>query len=881
MLVSLFLLLQTFSNILGLEAPLTPNQLKLAIYKVSTTTHSASEKSDDDENKRAQVLLDSICISLVTLLLQDLQVVLGFPYDKLNDSSREALSDYFGVNELTWPELARQCIIMHLLQENFSMSSEILGFIRGTSLNVESTGNNVDRTTVELLRQRIECQNSSLSDSGDNRIAVPPELDGTLCKLLDRDCQDHHNISNIESEEEEEDSVNDDTDHYNSSVCDIPEFNEKCILRKLLNFINGMKDIVRRRCSIVLWWLFEKGAGHHFWSEPEDNSQYYDVITHPMCLHTVFCKVVRSASNGGYDDETLRKRFIRDIQLILENALCFEGDGIFDSKFTLDLCWIFQRLVWEWLPFEDISTSSSSTTTGLPPPSQEDGNYDVVKVAPKTVLLQSIETSTNSEMTTDDVRLSTLSPTVHPMTFTDCSSPHSSSLIGQQPDGQVTISEESAVNSNNWVQQQFTDVDAAALLAAPFMYMCSECHGGAESDPSVFCSRCEARYHLKCLTPPLEGVPSSTWFCHICEKGVIWGWASGAYGGQVRHNDLLGRPADHPMELLCGSGQDGRLSRGECREGDVGMGGLTQWGLFSGIPRYLDWTLNAKVGRLLSVEGETRVLLDALRLLSSRDGGFFPSPSAWTPGERIVVMLSLCHAGLRSQPLNKYLSNAETRCNALRHSIISKNQKNIGQSSNAKSSFLKLLKDVGGEQVILFWERMLLSDMNDVLSEGAKEEECGEPSGNSSSSSSKDFCLLCWQNTLLRKTVACSVCRGVVHLSCAMSKNALLESTPFCCSHCRPSKATKPSQYSTGSTDSFRFLEDPAFLQDRLNREKVFTEAAIDFVMRQRSATGPNLKQSGSSKCCGKCSACRARNCRKCSFCKVSSGTMMMITTDV
>ncbi len=869
--VFLFLLLQTFSNVLGLKTPLTPNQLKAAICKVSTTTQSVSES--DDENKRAQVLLDTICISLVNLLMNDLHAVLGFPCDKLGENFPKTLSNYFGINELTWPELARQCIIMHLLREHFNMSSEILGLIRGTP-NLEAAANHDDRTTIHLLRQRVECQYSSSQElGGNNGIAVPPELDSILCKVSGHD-RNHRNNNNVESEVEEEDSEDDDDDD-DSSGGGVPEFNEKRILKKLLHFINEMKNIVRRRCGVVLWWLLEKGAGHHFWSEP-DNSKYYDIISQPMCLHTVFSKVVGSVSNGRYDDETLRERFIRDIQLIFENAWCLEDGGdIFDSRATLDLCRIFQRLVLEWLPFEEknniyhhpISTTTTTTTASLPPPSQDD-DHDV-KMPSYPLLPDSIETTTNSEKTTTTggVLLSSSSPMLHPVTFPDCSSPHSSSPIEQQPDDLLMNSEES-VNNNNLEQQQFTDV-AAALLAAPFMYMCSECHGGVESDPSVFCYRCEARYHFQCLTPPLEVVPSSAWFCRLCKKGVIWGEANAAYGGQVRHNDLLGRPPGHPMELLCGSGQDGRLSRGEC-EGDVGMGGLTQWGLFSGIPRYLDWTLNAKVGRLLSVEGETRVLLDALRLLSSRDGGFLPSPSAWTPGERIVVILSLCHAGLRSQSLKEYLSKAEIRCNTLRRSICKQNQKPMNDN-NVKSSFINLLKDVGGEQVTLFWERILLSDMNDDLSDRAKQEEYDEKL----SSSSKDFCLLCWQSTLLRKTVACSVCHGEVHLSCAMSSNALLETTPFCCSHCRPCKTTKLCQHPTGTTDSFRFLEDPAFLQDRLNREKVFMGAAIDFVMR-RSATGPNDKPCSSCRHCGKCSACRARNCRKCSFCKVSSSDMMM-----
>ncbi len=846
-----------------MKTTLSPCQLKGAISNVSHQTVVF------DERKRAQALLETICISMVKLLLDDLHAVFGLPCDKLGGNFPKTLSSYFCVNELTWTELARQCIIMHLAREHFDLSSNILGLIRGTSCSEKS-----NRTMICLLRQRIECQYSEaqrLRGSGSKfhpsceNVAIPQALDSVLCKLLDR-----RNAETVEEDSEDDDEEEEDE----MGGVGAPEFEEKHVLRKLLRFINQMEHVVRRRCAVVLWRLLEMGAGHHFWSEP-DNPEYYDIISQPICLYTVFCKVMRPTSSGGYDDETLREKFLKDVRLIFENAWCF-NDGEMDSSQTaLDLSRTFERLVMEWLPLEEnvvapsvvISSGPVSTTTE---PSLSSQDYYDARQQPNNPLSDSIQvdsfptkdhdsslpsSSIHSDLVDTEDKM-TDPPLLSSSTILPCVSGSADCLSSPSSPHLPTIEQPDPPNSESVNHPEQLMSGTAALLASPFMYMCSECHCGAESDPAVFCYRCDARYHLKCLVPPLEVAPSDAWFCHPCQKGVIWGPVN-TYGGQVRHNDLLGRPAGYPMELLCGSGQDGRLSRGEC-EGDVGMGGLTQWGIFSGIPQYLDWTLNAKVGRLLSIEGETRVLLDALRLLSSRDGGFLPSSSAWTPGERVVVMLSLCHVGLRSQSLKQYLSKAEIHCNSLRHSIVG--------THNVKSSpFLKLLNDVGGEQAIMFWKRMLQSGMRDF--NDTSEEECFERGENLSGS--KDFCLVCWQHASSYKTLACSICQGEVHLSCAMTNALLLEGTPFCCGRC---KHFKTKQRPMPTADEFNFLEDPAFLQDRLNREKVFREAAIDIVMTQ-SSKGPDKPI---SKRCGKCSACRARNCRKCSFCKVGSSISIM-----
>ncbi|KAJ7173734.1 regulator of chromosome condensation 1/beta-lactamase-inhibitor protein II [Mycena filopes] len=41
---------------------------------------------------------------------------------------------------------------------------------------------------------------------------------------------------------------------------------------------------------------------------------------------------------------------------------------------------------------------------------------------------------------------------------------------------------------------------------------------GDDGDEVLECEKCDAPYHLSCLTPPLEGIPEGEWFCPDCEQ---------------------------------------------------------------------------------------------------------------------------------------------------------------------------------------------------------------------------------------------------------------------------------------------------------------------------------------------------------------------------
>ncbi|KAJ7230705.1 regulator of chromosome condensation 1/beta-lactamase-inhibitor protein II [Mycena pura] len=74
---------------------------------------------------------------------------------------------------------------------------------------------------------------------------------------------------------------------------------------------------------------------------------------------------------------------------------------------------------------------------------------------------------------------------------------------------------------------------------------CGEDHG--EDGPEVLeCEKCDAPYHLSCLTPPLESVPEDEWFCPDCEENP--GASVGAAAKKLKAKTLKrkGEPPSGP-----------------------------------------------------------------------------------------------------------------------------------------------------------------------------------------------------------------------------------------------------------------------------------------------------------------------------------------------
>ena len=47
---------------------------------------------------------------------------------------------------------------------------------------------------------------------------------------------------------------------------------------------------------------------------------------------------------------------------------------------------------------------------------------------------------------------------------------------------------------------------------------CNICDDGGSL---ILCEKCDDGYHLKCLSPPLEEVPSGVWYCPVCSNDML------------------------------------------------------------------------------------------------------------------------------------------------------------------------------------------------------------------------------------------------------------------------------------------------------------------------------------------------------------------------
>jgi len=73
---------------------------------------------------------------------------------------------------------------------------------------------------------------------------------------------------------------------------------------------------------------------------------------------------------------------------------------------------------------------------------------------------------------------------------------------------------------------------------------CGEDHG--DDGPEVLeCEKCDAPYHLACLTPPLESIPEGEWFCPDCEAEP--GASVGAAAKKLKSKSLK-RKAEPPAK---------------------------------------------------------------------------------------------------------------------------------------------------------------------------------------------------------------------------------------------------------------------------------------------------------------------------------------------
>ena len=46
--------------------------------------------------------------------------------------------------------------------------------------------------------------------------------------------------------------------------------------------------------------------------------------------------------------------------------------------------------------------------------------------------------------------------------------------------------------------------------------VCEVCHADSDLDKMLICDGCELGYHTFCLTPPLQQIPKTDWYCAKC-----------------------------------------------------------------------------------------------------------------------------------------------------------------------------------------------------------------------------------------------------------------------------------------------------------------------------------------------------------------------------
>lgn len=74
-----------------------------------------------------------------------------------------------------------------------------------------------------------------------------------------------------------------------------------------------------------------------------------------------------------------------------------------------------------------------------------------------------------------------------------------------------------------------TTVCITARLCVPSFQYCEICSSDHDDQSILLCDDCDRGFHLKCLDPPLEEVPSGHWICDACivSTGADYGFEEG------------------------------------------------------------------------------------------------------------------------------------------------------------------------------------------------------------------------------------------------------------------------------------------------------------------------------------------------------------------
>ncbi|GLJ46448.1 hypothetical protein SUGI_0978950 [Cryptomeria japonica] len=54
------------------------------------------------------------------------------------------------------------------------------------------------------------------------------------------------------------------------------------------------------------------------------------------------------------------------------------------------------------------------------------------------------------------------------------------------------------------------------LRSSSRQILCTSCSSSERNDCIIFCNKCQNAYHIYCISPPLEAVPRTSWYCSCC-----------------------------------------------------------------------------------------------------------------------------------------------------------------------------------------------------------------------------------------------------------------------------------------------------------------------------------------------------------------------------
>lgn len=110
------------------------------------------------------------------------------------------------------------------------------------------------------------------------------------------------------------------------------------------------------------------------------------------------------------------------------------------------------------------------------------------------------------------------SPKVTPSTI--CSFCLGTAELNKQKKAEELISCHDCGNSGHPSCLQYAPPLVERIKAEPWLCLeckrCIHCDKGAATDDLLFCDACDKGFHMECLDPPLDSLPTGRWICPVC-----------------------------------------------------------------------------------------------------------------------------------------------------------------------------------------------------------------------------------------------------------------------------------------------------------------------------------------------------------------------------